>query len=91
MIESLNSISFLIGKSDPGFSEMIESYQSIRKIVVKKSVKKEDIKHYDITKPKRKDQNIEEIKLETEEEPRPYLSSKRDKLMLKKIITFKIN
>ena len=45
MIEFLNSISFLIGKSDPGFSEMFESYQSIRKIVSEKFAKKEDIKN----------------------------------------------
>ena len=70
---------------------MIENYQSIRNIVNEKSVKKENIKHYDITRPKMKDQNIKEIKLETEEEPRPYLVKKKDKLMFRKIITFKIN
>ena len=52
MTDFLTSISNLIGKSDPGFSEMIESYQSIRKTVNEKSAKKENIKHYDITKPK---------------------------------------
>ena len=91
MTDFLTSISNIIGKSDPGFSEMIESYQSIRKNLNEKSVKKENIKLYDISKPQFKDENIEEIKLETEDESTHYIANKKDKLMFKKIISFKIN
>ena len=91
MTDFLTSISNIIGKSDPGFSEMIESYQSIRKNLNEKSVKKENIKLYDISKPQFKDENIEEIKLETEDKSTHYIANKKDKLMFKKIISFKIN
>ena len=84
-------VSLLIGKGEPGFDEIIEKYLLIRKSVFKKSEMNEEIKQYDVTKPKVKDQFIEELELYGLDNPRVYIQNKKDKHVFKKIISFKIN
>ena len=51
----------------------------------------EEIKQYDVTKPKIKGQFIEEIELDSLENTRVHIANKKDKHVFKKIISFKIN
>ena len=90
-INLLKWVSLLIGKGEPGFDEIIEKYLLIRKSVFKKSEVNEEIKQYDVTKPKVKDQFIEELELYGFDNPRVYIQNKKDKHVFKKIISFKIN
>ena len=91
MKDFLNSISSIIGRNDPGFEDMINEYTDLAGLYVDNFDMKITKKMYDITKPIAGDQTIEECKLTDNDEDRGYISNKKDKMMFKKIVAFKIS
>ena len=91
MKDFLNSISSIICRNDTGFDDMINEYSDLRGLYDENFDMKSTKKIYDITKQIVGDQTIEECKLTDNDEDRNYISNKKDKMMFKKIVAFKIS